>query len=71
MDLLASFLDMGGYGHFVWPAFALTLLAMGGVLVESTTTLRARQRTFAALQGRRRPSRVGSDTLAEDRRERL
>ena len=57
MQDLASFLAMGGYAAYVWPAFALTLVVLGGLAVASVRTLRLRERQLRALeagQGSRR-----------------
>jgi heme exporter protein D len=50
---VASFLAMGGYAAFVWPAFALTLLVLGGLLLGSLRTLRAREAELRALEAGR------------------
>ena len=43
-----SFLDMGGYGVFVWPSFAVSAAVLVGLLVLS---LRARNAAQADLDG--------------------
>ncbi len=52
-----SFLAMGGYGAFVWPAFAATAAVLLALWLESLARLRQRQRTLdrleAALPARR------------------
>jgi len=30
---MSELLDMGGYGAFIWPAYGITVLALGGVIV--------------------------------------
>jgi heme exporter protein D len=50
---VASFLAMGGYAAFVWPAFALTLMVLGGLLLGSLRTLRAREAELRALEAGR------------------
>ena len=35
MDSLPAFFDMGGYGAFVWPSFAITVAVLAGLLVAS------------------------------------
>lgn len=50
MDAVDSFVHMGGYAGFVWPAFGLTLLVLGGLLVASVRSLKARQSDLAALR---------------------
>jgi heme exporter protein D len=52
---LASFLDMGGYGGYVWPAFGVTAVVLLGLLLASLRSLRAREETLAALQRKGAP----------------
>jgi heme exporter protein D len=60
MDSLASFLEMGGYARFVWPSFAVTLVVLAGLLIESVRTLKARQQHLAALQAAAQSRRKGA-----------
>lgn len=50
MDLVATFLEMGGYGRFVWPAFAITALVLVALLVQSVRTLKNREAQLAFLR---------------------
>ena len=50
MDSLSAFLDMGGYGAFVWPSFAITVAVLAGLLVASVRSASARERELAALR---------------------
>jgi heme exporter protein D len=50
MAALDHFLAMGGYARFVWPAFGLAFLVLGGLLVESLVTYKKRQRELAAAE---------------------
>jgi heme exporter protein D len=50
MDQIASFLKMGGYAGFVWPAFGIALAVMAGFVISSLRTLRAREATLRALE---------------------
>ena len=50
MDRVATFLAMGGYAAYVWPAFAVALIVMLGLLVQSLATYRKRQRELALLE---------------------
>jgi heme exporter protein D len=57
-----TFLAMGGYGGYVWPAYGLTVLAFAGMLVWTVATLRSRRREELGLsaagrsrRGRREP----------------
>jgi len=47
MEQVRSFLAMGGYGAFVWPAFGVTALVMGGLLAASLRRLRGLERALA------------------------
>jgi len=50
MEQVQTFLAMGGYGFFVWPAFALTAVILIGMLVTTLRHLRAVQSDLARLQ---------------------
>ncbi len=52
MSSLESFLEMGGYGGFVWPAFAVTAAVLLALLVDSLRRLRNDQRALARLESR-------------------
>ncbi len=47
MEQLQSFLAMGGYGAFIWPAFGLTALIMVWLLAASLRRLRGLERDLA------------------------
>ena len=50
---MSQFLTMGGYAQFVWPAYGIALLALGGLLLVSLRQYRARQAELERLQGGR------------------
>ena len=54
MAAIDHFLAMGGYARFVWPAFGLALIVLGGLLIESLVTYRKRRRELAAAESQRR-----------------
>ena len=56
MTTLSSFLEMGGYGGFVWPSFGLTAAILLALLVDSLRRLKAGQRALARLEAQM-PSR--------------
>ena len=56
MDSVIEFLDMGGYWKFIWPAYGVAALVLGGLLVSTLSTLRRRERILATLD-RGRPRR--------------
>lgn len=53
MDRIAAFFEMGGYGAFVWPSFAIALVVMAAFVVTSLRTLRAREATLKQLEASR------------------
>jgi len=50
---VTSFWAMGGYAAFVWPAYAITVLALAGLLIGALRTLRQAERALAAVDGGR------------------
>ena len=65
---MSGWLDMGGYGAFVWPAFGLTFVVMAAMVIATLTSLRARRRELdrleASLTGRPRRGMVRSEKEA-------
>ena len=53
MNALATFFDMGGYGLYVWPAYALAAIVMVGMMAASLRALKAREASLRALEGER------------------
>ncbi len=64
MSSLSNFLEMGGYGGFVWPAFGLTAAILLALLVDSLRRLKSGQRALARLEvaSPRRRSRRSPDS---------
>ena len=56
MQSLTEFFAMGGYGGYVWPAFAIAAIVLAGLLVASLTALRRREREATALEEARAQS---------------
>ncbi len=54
MDRIEEFFRMGGYAAFVWPAFAVAIAIMTGLLIQSVAPYRRRQRELTRLEGGRR-----------------
>jgi len=50
MSSLSNFLEMGGYGGFVWPAFGLTAAVLLALLADSLRRLKSAQRALARLE---------------------
>lgn len=57
MQDLTQFLAMGGYAAFVWPAFAVAALVLGGLALQSWLSRRRLTRRLEALPGRRSRAR--------------
>ncbi len=57
-----SFWAMGGYAAYVWPAYAVTILALGAVLVSAWRALKSAERELAAVEGARAPRRPRTRT---------
>jgi heme exporter protein D len=56
MDKIASFLAMGGYAGYVWPASAIAAVVMIGLAFATIHRLRRREAELAALE-KGRPGR--------------
>jgi len=54
MAAVDQFFAMGGYALFVWPAYTLALIVLGGLLAESLITYSKRKRELAAAEQKRR-----------------
>ena len=57
MDEVRTFLAMGGYAGFVWPAFAVTALVLAWLVIDSLQRLRRAEAGLAALESRGRRRR--------------
>jgi heme exporter protein D len=64
MSSLSNFLEMGGYGGFVWPAFGLTAAILLALLVDSLRRLKAAQRALSRLEAEFPGRRQRRDTGA-------
>jgi heme exporter protein D len=58
MELLSTFLDMGGYGGFVWAAYGIAAFILVGLAAQSVVTLK---RTEMMLKQVRAVRREASD----------
>jgi heme exporter protein D len=54
MGAIDHFLAMGGYARFVWPAYGLALIVLGGFVIETVATYRKRRRALDAAEKQRR-----------------
>ena len=50
MNTLASFLAMGGYAAYVWPAYGIAVVVLAALVVTSLRSLRAREAELRALE---------------------
>ena len=59
---MAAFFDMGGYGTFVWPAYAIVAFVMLGLWIMSRRFQRTSSDELAALNpGTRRRQQASND----------
>ncbi|HZT18285.1 MAG TPA: heme exporter protein CcmD [Dongiaceae bacterium] len=52
MERIESYLAMGGYAAYVWPALGVALLVMAGQVATSLRSLRRREAALAELETR-------------------
>jgi heme exporter protein D len=57
MDRIETYLAMGGYAAYVWPALAITAVVMIGQVVLTLRTLRRREAALAELEAVRQRRR--------------
>lgn len=53
MAALMSFLAMGGYARFVWPAYGIAFAVLAWMLFDSVGAYRRSQRELASLERKR------------------
>ncbi len=46
-----EFLQMGGYGHFVWPAYSVSAIVLGGLSLAIWRRGRALQQQLSRFDG--------------------
>jgi heme exporter protein CcmD len=66
---VTGYLAMGGYGAYVWSAFAIALLLMVGLFVQSRQAARKREAELEALRLQVRPARARATRQMRPRRE--
>jgi heme exporter protein D len=49
MDTIRAYVEMGGYGAFIWPAFALSVLVLAGMLLHSLRLLKRSESALAEI----------------------
>jgi heme exporter protein D len=60
MDSLNVFLDMGGYGQFVWPAYGVTAVVLVILMIASRRSLKSAEATLAAFESGQATNRTGA-----------
>ncbi|MEE8560323.1 MAG: heme exporter protein CcmD [Alphaproteobacteria bacterium] len=71
MDSIRAYFEMGGYGIYVWPAFAVAAVVLVGLLFASLRSVRASEETLKKLRGagkRQAPADEGASDANGDRR---
>ncbi|MEH6403300.1 MAG: heme exporter protein CcmD [Sneathiella sp.] len=67
MSTLNEFLDMGGYGAFVWPAYGVSAIILASLIVLSVRHLRMIERELKPIEqdrkSRRRKKTLTGDTV--------
>ena len=56
MDSLLTFLNMGGYGDFIWPAYGIVTIVLAGLLIASRRFVKAAEAELGSIK---RPQRGG------------
>lgn len=51
---MSDFFEMGGYGAFIWPAYAAAAVLLAGLLAVSWRTMRRREALVESLRANRR-----------------
>ena len=57
MAEISEFFAMGGHAGFIWPAWAIAVVVLAGLILQSLQSLRAREAELAALEAARPPRR--------------
>jgi len=63
MNSMQDFLHMGGYGNFIWPAYILVTVVLGGLLITSRRFVRAAQAELDSLD---RPHRQSAPEAGDE-----
>ncbi len=66
---MTDYLAMGGYAAYVWSAFGIALLLMGGLFVQSRHAARRREAELMELRLQVRPQRARQVRPMRPRRE--
>ena len=66
MDAIESFLSMGGYAAYVWPAYGVAVIVLAVLIVVSVRQLRANERESAAMEADRPRRRATTGDTADE-----
>ncbi len=67
MDTIGNALDLGGYGIYVWPAFATAAAVLGWMAISTLRRLRINERILDRLRhARARAAAPGGAEAPED-----
>ena len=66
MGSLSEFFAMGGHGGFIWSAYAIAVVVIGGLVISSLRAVKAREAEVAALEASRPPRRARRRTEPGD-----
>ena len=50
MDAIRNFIDMGGYGAYIWPSYGVTAVFLVVMLVTSLRLLKSNEATMKTLE---------------------
>jgi heme exporter protein D len=53
MDMLDQFFAMGGYAHYVWPAYAVAALVLAGMAAQSYRAWQRQHRQWSVFEASR------------------
>ena len=54
VEILSEFFDMGGHGAYIWPAYAITIIVIVGILIQTLRTMWQRELKLNILRQERR-----------------
>ena len=50
MSQLTTFINMNGYGQYIWPAFAISIIVLAGIFLQSYRFLKRTEKELETLQ---------------------
>ncbi len=52
METISQYLNMGGHGGFIWPAYAIVTVVLAGLMIVSRRSLKTAEETLKKLEGK-------------------